>query len=538
MAGSRIAGLEISRRRFLTGVAVTAAVVGAGCSGSDDQGGSGDAGTGNDSGPGDTTVRHTARLSGDPFMLGVASGDPLPDSVVLWTRLAPEPLVPVTGGMPDTPVDVVWQVAADERFTSVVAQGVATAAVADVHSVHVDPGGLDPATDYFYRFAVGEWTSPVGRTRTAPEPGAAVDRLTLAIANCQMFETGAYGTYRHMLDEDLDLVVHLGDYIYELDLANPDRPVAPAGMPVSLDDYRLRYASYRSDPHLQAAHARYPFMCMWDDHEVANNYAGDTFPSPDVTAESVRAQRAAAYRAYWEHLPVRLPAPDDPDVTLYRDATFGDLARLYLLDERQYADEPPCRDTVDGDFGTCDDRTSGDRQYLGADQEAWLSDRLDQGGVTWNLIGNPVVVAGVDAGDAASERFYLETWDGYPQARRRFLERLAADDVPNPVVLTGDYHAGMVNDVRLDPEAADSPVIATELLSPPLTSILFDADIRPRNPHVKHFFGRHGYLKVTVEPDQLRADFRVVDDVTDPDTGVSTESSWRIDAGSPSATRI
>jgi alkaline phosphatase D len=515
-------------------------VVGAGCSGSDDGDGNGDRreGDGATEGPGDTTVRHTARLSGDPFTLGVASGDPLPDSVILWTRLAPQPLVPVTGGMPDDRVDVVWQVATDEAFRRIAAQGVATAQPADAHAVHVDPGGLDPATDYHYRFTVGEWTSPVGRTRTAPESGAELDRLTLAIANCQMFDTGAYSAYRHLLDEELDMVVHLGDYIYELDFGVPERPVAPAGIPVTLDDYRLRYASYRVDPDLQAAHARYPFLCMWDDHEVANNYAADTLPAPEVTAEAVRAQRAAAYRAYWEHLPVRLAAPDGPDVTLYRDATFGGLARLYLLDERQYADEPPCRDTSNLDFGNCDDRTTGDRQYLGADQEAWLSDRLDEGGVTWNLIGNPMVVAGIDAGDATGEKYYLETWDGYPPARRRFLERLAADDVTNPVVLTGDYHAGMVNDVRLDPEADDAPVVATELMSPPLTSVLFDADIRARNPHVQHFLGRHGYLKVTVEPDQLTADFRVLDDVTDPASGIATESSWRIDAGSPSATRV
>jgi alkaline phosphatase D len=458
--------------------------------------------------------------------------------VILWTRLAPQPLVPPAGGMPDDPVDVVWQVAADDGFRRVAARGVATAQPGDAHAVHVDPGGLDPVTDYYYRFSVGEWTSPVGHTRTAPEPGAAVDRLTLAISNCQMFESGTYGAYRHMLDEDLDFVVHLGDYIYELDLGRPDRPVAPAGVPVTLDDYRLRYASYRADADLQAAHARYPFLCMWDDHEVTNNYAADTVPAPDARPETVRAQRAAAYRAYWEHLPVRLAAPEGPDMTLYRDATFGGLARLYLLDERQYADEPPCRDAVDGDSGTCAERTTGDRHYLGAEQEAWLSDRLDQGGVTWNLIGNPVVVAGIDAGDASGESYYLETWDGYPAARRRFLERLAADDVTNPVVLTGDYHAGMVSDVRLDPEADGAPVVATELLSPPVSSVLFDADVRGRNPHVQHYLSRHGYLKVTVEPDQLTADFRILDDVTDPGTGIATESSWRIAAGAPSATRV
>jgi alkaline phosphatase D len=310
--------------------------------------------------------------------------------------------------------------------------------------------------------------------------------------------------------------------------------VLPEVVPVTLDDYRLRHASYKADADLRNAHARYPFMLMWDDHEVQNNYAGDTFQNPNATPEQVREQRAAAYRAYWEHLPVRLPPPDGPDVTLYRSATFGDLARLCLLDERQYADEPPCRDVAVSDSGDCPDRAAGGRQYLGADQEGWLADTIGEGGVAWDLVGNPAVVAGVNAGTAAAPSYYLETWDGYPDARRRFTELLAA--ASNPLVLTGDYHAGMVSDVHLDPEDRDTPVVATELMTPAITSFPFGLPREP-NPQIRHVLEAHGYLTLQVEREQVTAELKVVSR-DDPQAGVSLDSRWRVAAGSPSAERL
>ncbi|MGH9211571.1 MAG: alkaline phosphatase D family protein [Acidimicrobiales bacterium] len=531
--------LPFTRRRLLVGGAATAATaftaVGglASCGGSSDESG-GDASPGA-AGSGVPTTRHAARLRADPFTLGVASGDPLADRVVLWTRLAPMPLAGGLAGMPDDPVDVVWQVATDQRFSRVVIEGVAVADPANVHAVHVDADGLDPLGDYFYRFTVGEWRSPVGHTRTAAEPGSRLEQLRLAVLCCQLFGTGYYAAYRHLLDEDLDVVVHLGDYVYEQPIGNPDRPVVPETVPVSLDDYRLRYASYRVDANLQTAHARYPFLCMWDDHEVVNNYAADTEPGDSDTTTSMRARRAAAYRAYWEHLPLRLSPPDGPDVTLYRSATFGDLAQLYLLDERQYADEPPCRDSSVSDLGNCPARGS-ERQYLGDDQDRWLATALGESRARWNLVGNPTVVAGVNMGSASNPTYYLETWDGYPAARRRFLDRLADDDVANPVVLTGDWHEGMVNDVHLDPEDPGTAVVATELMAPAVSSPLYDAP-GTANPHIRHQVLRHGYLTVQVEPERLTARFRVLDDVGQADAAITTDSTWEISDGNPRATR-
>ena len=528
--------MGISRREFLVGATAATAAVAVGCSGGDDDsGGAGD--SARRSGPGVTTTKHPARLSGDPFQLGIASGDPLPDRVILWTRLSPAPLTGGLAGMPDDQVDVVWQVGTDERFTKVVTQGVATADPARAHTVHVDATGLDPASDYHYRFRVGEWTSPVGRTRTAAAPGDQLKALTLGVVTCQYFGTGHYGAYHHLLDEDVDLIVHLGDYIYETPIGASDRPVLPNGVPVTLDDYRLRYASYRADPDLRAAHARYPFMLMWDDHEVTNNYSGDHFPDGSVGPDKVRAQRAAAYRAYWEHLPLRLPAPDGPDMTLYRDATFGDLARLYLLDERQYADEPPCRDTVGGDFGDCPERTDEGRKYLGDEQDAWFAEASTKGGVTWNLVGNPTAIAGINSGTAAKPQWVLDGWNGYPAFRQRFLSRLESDEVANPVMLTGDWHTGMVADVHRDPDDLDTPVVAVELMTPAVSSLIDGID-KAINPQIHHTVERHGYLTVRVEPERLTATFKVLDDVGQADSGIRTDSTWQIDAGGSQVTRV
>jgi alkaline phosphatase D len=511
----------VTRRRFLTGAAA-ATVVGfaAGC-GSD--GGDATAGSTSTTTP---TTRHTARLPSDPFTLGVASGDPLADAVVLWTRLAPDPLAPDgLGAMPSDPVDVEWEVATDDRFTSVVRSGVVTASPDDAHAVHVDVDGLDPAADLRYRFRVGEFTSPVGRTKTLPD--GSPRRFGLAVANCQWLETGTYAAYRHMLAEPIDLVVHLGDYIYEYAGVEGPRMAQPAHTVVSLADYRLRYASYKRDPDLLAVHARFPFVVTWDDHEVANNYVGD-----DAGTE----RTAAAYRAWWEHQPVRLPPPDGAELVIDRSLDVGDLARLYVLDQRQFSDPVPCRGsaTAADDYGDCPERTD-ERTQLGSGQEERFAEAAGRGGVTWNLIGNPVVLAGVDGGSDSSQ-FYLDTWDGFPTARLRFIEQLAAID--NPVVLTGDYHAGMVLDVHERPFQPETPVVAPEFMAPPISSPLFPADVRARTPHLRQQLNGHGYLTVAVEPEQLTATFCVLDDVGRADSGMDVAATWQVAAGSPVAEQV
>ncbi len=301
----------------------------------------------------------------DPFTLGVASGDPLPDAVVIWTRLAPRPLEP-GGGMPDRIVPVRWEVAGDERFAHVVRRGVAAARPERAHTVHVDVRGLQPHRRYWYRFRAAGELSPAGRMRTAPAPGAAVP-LSFAVTSCAQYEHGYFTAYRHLADEDCDVVFNLGDYIYEYEA---DDYVAPTGNVRdhvgpevrTLDDYRQRHAQYKTDPDLQAAHAAAPWIVTWDDHEVDNNYADDIPEDRDAeegnaTTADFLARRAAAYQAYWEHMPLRTAPPKGPDLPLYRRFAFGSTATFSVLDTRQYRTDQPCGDATPATCGEEFDRT-------------------------------------------------------------------------------------------------------------------------------------------------------------------------------------
>ncbi|MGH7962928.1 MAG: alkaline phosphatase D family protein [Candidatus Binatia bacterium] len=275
-----------------------------------------------------------------PFTLGVASGDPLQDSVVLWTRLAPNPQEP-GGGMSNQDVLVHWEVADDEQFRRVVREGEALAEPEDAHSVHVDVRGLSPARTYWYRFHAGGEMSSVGRTRTAPRRGAPLERFRFAFASCQDFEDGFYTAYQHLVQEEVDVVVFLGDYIYE-DAPEPGsgnvRDHTGAGEPVTLEGYRIRYALYRSDPLLQAAHAALPWIVTFDDHEVDNDWSADIPQDPERQSRAQFLQRrAAAFKAYWEHMPLRPGLrPRGTDIQIYRRFTFGDLVEFNVLDTRQY----------------------------------------------------------------------------------------------------------------------------------------------------------------------------------------------------------
>lgn len=524
---------EVGRRRFLIGAAAATTVVLVGCGSGDSQGSGGSAGSTTAPRRAIDPVEAPTGVDGSPFTLGVASGDPTSTSVILWTRLALDPTADDgAGGMADEDVALAWDLAADEDFSTMLASELISAKAAHGHAVHVDATGLEPATTYWYRFRIGDQTSPIGQTATLPT--GSPEAFGLAVVNCQMYEGGAYGAYRNLLAEDVDLVVHLGDYIYEYPGGEGQgRHSLPNRMLTTLGDYRLRYASYKLDPDLQAAHARFPFVATWDDHEVANNYMGDTVPG-DATPEQVEERKAAAYQAWWENMPARLDPPDGPDLAVYRDFEMGDLAKLYLLDERQDSAEPPCRDqsSTGLDYGNCEAVEGEDRTRLGKDQESWLEASLADSTARWNLLGNPVVLAGVDAG-MDSPQFYLDTWDGFPDARKRLIAQLA--EVDNPVVLTGDYHAGMVLDVHEVPFDQDTPVVAPEFMSPPISSALFDADVTKRTPQLRQQINEYGYLVVAVTPDELTATFRVVDDVADPETGISTAATWKVAAGNPVA---
>ncbi|GFH34931.1 alkaline phosphatase D family protein [Streptomyces pacificus] len=485
------------------------------------------------------------RITEDPFTLGVASGDPLPGSVLLWTRLAPRPYEP-GGGLPASRVQVRWEIAHDARFTRVVRRGQATAHPEFDHTVHVDVTGLDPDRVYHYRFRAGRWTSPAGRTRTAPRPGARISELRLAAVSCQAYHDGYYTAYRHLADEDLDVVFHLGDYLYEyaVNAAGGARNHTDRRLPahfdretITLEDYRLRYALYRSDPDLAAAHAAHPFSVTWDDHETENNYAGDT-PENDVPPEEFLLRRAAAYRAYWENQPLRGPQrPSGPDMRLYRRLRFGRLAQFDMLDTRQYRS-----DQAYGDGWQTPGPESEDpaRTMTGETQERWLLDGWRASDALWNVLPQQVVFARRRNVPGPGSKLSMDAWDGYPASRERLLDGAEAAGIDNLVVLTGDVHAGYAFDLKKDFDDPSSRTVGAEFAATSVSSGKDGADkpanwdnLTRANPHLRFYNGRRGYLTMTLTTGRARADFRTVSAVTTPGAPVTTAASFVTEAGDP-----
>ncbi|MEB3370397.1 alkaline phosphatase D family protein [Saccharopolyspora mangrovi] len=471
----------------------------------------------------------------EPFQLGIASGDPLPDGVVLWTRLAPEPLTEDGfGGMPDQIVPVQWQVATDEKFSDVVAEGTEHATRASAHSVHAEVSGLKPGAEYFYRFRAGAELSPIGRTKTAPAVGAKLDKFSFAFASCQNYPAGHYTAYQRMAEEDLDLVAFLGDYIYEGGGTSAiGRTHVPAREIMDLADYRTRLGQYKADPHLQAAHAAFPWAVVFDDHEVENNWAGDLSQpdtEPDQDPAVFRERRAQAFQAYYEHMPLRrAQRPSGPDIRIHRRLTFGDLVDVHLLDTRQYRDDqevPP--EQVD----------DPERTILGAEQRKWLLDNLSGSTARWNVLAQQVFFTQRDftAGDADS--FSNDAWDNYPAERNAIRDHLAT--VSNPVVITGDVHANYAADIKADFDAPDSATVGVELVGTSIASGGDGTDQNPsdsvqlqENPHIKFINRKRGYVRNTITPDAWTADFRVVDHVTTPGAPISDRATFTIRSGEP-----
>lgn len=466
--------------------------------------------------------------------------------MVLWTRLAPLPLHPdpaAPGGMPPEPRTVRWQVAEDERFRRVARSGSVTARPEFAHAVHVEVTGLRPGAPYYYRFRAGTEISAAGRTRTAPAPHQAV-ALRFAVASCQNLEHGHYTAYRHLAAEDVDLVLHLGDYIYERsgDLPGSAGPVRPhrTPEPVDLAGYRLRHAEYRLDPGLQAAHAAAPWIATWDDHDVVNNYAGDRAAGMDTAAFLIR--RAAAYRAYYEHLPLCPGSvPHGAALRLFRRLSYGSLASFTVLDSRQYRHVPAAADGSGADAPREDPR----RSLLGFGQEQWLIDQLARSSARWDIVAQPVFFAQriMPGRDAA---FRMDTWDGFPAARTRVLGAIAAAGRPRgPVVVTGDAHSGWAADLKADFDDPGSAILGAELVG---TSISSGGDgserrreisaILAANPHLRFFDNRRGYLLCTVTHQAVRADFRVLPFVRAPGAPVSTRASFLVSAERPGLQQI
>jgi alkaline phosphatase D len=477
-----------------------------------------------------------------PFTLGVASGDPWPDSVVLWTRLAPEPLE--GGGMPMANVEVGWEIARDRTFASVVQKGVAIARPELGHSVHVEPKGLEPGREYFYRFRVGAEVSQTGRTKTAPAEGMPVDRLRFAVCGCSHYEVGYFTAFRHLAAEQFDFVFHTGDYIYE---GRSDGGRNPAlvrqhqGSEIyTLVDYRNRYAQYKSDPDLRAAHASAPFVVTWDDHEVDNDYAGD-LDENGTPPEVFLLRRAAAYQAFYEMMPLRAAAmPSGPSLRLYRRLPFGNLLDLTVLDTRQYRSDQACGGTTATGCTAADDPS---RTILGAAQEQWLFEQLAQSRATWTTIGQQVPTFVRDMVKANPKgRFSMDKWDGYTTSRHRLYARLKETKAPNPIVLSGDVHVHYGSDLKIDYENPRSETVGVEFTNTSITSGGDGAEaagtweaIRPDNPHIKYHSAKRGYIACTATPASMRADFKIVERVTVPDAAGRIGGTLVVEAGRPGA---
>ena len=482
----------------------------------------------------------------DLFPLGIASGDPLPDGVILWTRL-------ITGGR--RRIDVEWQVATDERFRRVVRHGHTVATPELAHSVHVDVRGLTPAREYFYRFRALGRISPVGRTRTAPGRWDDCARLRFGVVNCQDFQNGYWPAYWGLAAEDLDVVFHLGDYIYEYDPDSrfADRRHTTPHTPgldqlVTLDDYRARHAQYKGDPALRAAHAAFPWVVTWDDHEVENNYAtltdeiDDTLSKKQNRAQFAK-QRAAAYQAYYEHMPIRADLrPGRADLRIFRRFDFGRLARFNVLDTRQYRTDQP--GGFPGDFGLAAAGLANTAGTLtGEDQERWLRAGLDHSPARWNVIAQQVMMSRIKlpnpTGPVPPIVANLDQWDGYAPQRTRLLRHLADAEVANPVVLAGDIHSSWFSELRLDFDRPEQAPVAVEFTATSVSSdfpIEYDAPLKAvnptLNPHVRYFDGsRRGYLRCRVGPDAWRTDVRTVETIDVRRAPVTTSASYTVEAG-------
>jgi alkaline phosphatase D len=479
----------------------------------------------------------------DPFTLGVASGYPRPSGFVVWTRLAPDP-ERGDGGLDPVAVPVRWEVATDESMRSVVAAGSAVASPDWAHSVHVEVAGLEPGRWYAYRFSAGDARSAIGRARTAPPADAPVPALRFAFASCQQYEQGYFGAYRHIVADSPDLIAFLGDYIYESSWGRHHVRSHFGGEPYSLDEYRARYALYRRDADLQAAHAACPWIVTWDDHEVDNDYANDR-SEDGMDRERFLARRAAAYRAYYEHMP--LPArmrPVGPDMRVYAELGWGRLASFFLLDDRQYRSPQVCprRGRSGGsnvvDVDRCPEIHSPERTMLGAAQERWLEQALGRSGARWNVLAQQTRMAQFDQQLGPGRSAWTDGWDGYPAARRRLIESLVAQRVANPVVIGGDVHMFTVSDLKADFDDPASPVVASELVGTSITSqgpAQRRVDERlPENPHVRFADSRYrGYVRVDVTGKAMRADLRAMESVGRPDAACRTLASFAVEDGRP-----
>jgi alkaline phosphatase D len=521
---------RLSRRAFVRGAAATFAAPGiVGC------------------------VSTTRSWANDPFSLGVAAGSPSADGFVLWTRLAPEPSnydPTATAGMSGDGVTVAYEIATDPSLRTIIARGTAFADPRYGYSVHVEITGLQPGRPYWYRFMSGDATSRIGRAMTRPPQGAPVERVNFGFVSCSNYEHGYFSAYRHLADEQPDFVLFLGDYIYEYPETRVNDLVRRHSEGVettSLAAYRNRYAQYRTDPDLQRLHAETTAMMTWDDHEVQNDYADQWSQSFD-DPQRFLMRRAAAYQAYYEHMPVRaMSRPNGPMMRLYDRFGFGDLLEISLIDGRQYRSRGACYGPPDKGRGhvetiaSCPERLEEGRTMLGAQQESWLFDGFAKSSARWNVLAGDVMISQWKQRTMAGEpAFWTDDWNGYPAARTRLLDRIRDTGLSNPVTVCGDVHAYYANDLKLDFDDPSSSTIATEFVGTSVSARPAPyeafAPFLPANPHVKFFESRQrGYVSVALTRQSMTTRFRAVSNVMDSNATVATLRTFVVEDGRPGA---
>ncbi len=473
----------------------------------------------------------------NPFSLGVASGQPQPGSVVLWTRL----LIHEADAAWRTPgPEVVCELFADEALRQPVRQWRLVADPRRGHSLHVLADGLQAGRPYWYRFVSGQAVSAVGRTRTSPALTEPVRRLRLALASCQHYEQGHFLAHRHMAAQDLDLVLFVGDYIYESSNKNFKIRAHESGMPYSLEEYRARHAHYKSDPDLQASHAAHPWLMTWDDHEVVNDYAND-LDRHFTDAAVFLKRRAAAYQAYFEHMPVRIgpDAAQPSQMRIHDRMAWGTLADLWTLDCRQYRDHQACPDPMRGGGRVvmgCDALNDPSRSMLGAAQEQWLTAGLTQTQRRWKLLAQSTLMATSGLSTPLGRSAFTDGWDGYPQARARLLQTVADARLKDVVMLGGDVHANVAAQLRLQAGDERSPIVASELVTTSVStrgmSKKLMAQIQGENPDLRHARSdERGYTLIDLRPDRLEAQFLTTPHPVSPYAALSVQARWAVRQG-------
>jgi alkaline phosphatase D len=484
------------------------------------------------------------KFSTNPFTLGVASGDPSPDGFVIWTKIAPSPLE-LGAGLPRRSFEVDWEIARDESMREVVRKGKAVARPELGHAVHAEIDGLDPSREYFYRFNVGGEQSRIGRVKTLPHLGTPMSELRFAAAGCQKYEDGYFTAWRYLAAERLDFVFHYGDYIYEYNTAPGSRPLAVirtlpgvSEESYSLDDYRLRYAAYKLDPDLQAAHASTAFIMSFDDHEVDNNFAADVSEA-NTPRDVFLLRRANAFQAWYENMPLRrAQIPQGPNIQAYRRLTIGNLLSMSVLDTRQYRSDQPCGD---GARVNCAAALERHRTMLGDAQERWLYDGFRNTPARWTLLAQqvPIVRRYVDA-KPGTYATHMDKWDGAVAARDRLVAAIEGAKLGNLVVATGDIHHNCIAELKKDFADEKSPTLGVEFVSTSISSLGDGTDTTPRfqallrqDPHIKFYNAQRGYIRHVVTPDRWRADLQVLDKVTTPDGRMSTRQSFVVENGRP-----